>query len=552
MSHADDSDRRFGRDTSRRFGRVAPAVVAVALLALAVRLAGLGARSFHWDEGRVGYWTLRSLKTGVFEYRPVAGGPFLYLVDQPVFALLGASDFSARLIVALIGGSLPLTALLYRSRLRDDETVVFALVLAFSPTLVYYSRFLRGDLPLVAFSLVALGCAVRLLDTGRRRYLYGATLAGSLALTTSGFVVGYVFCWLVAGGLVFDHARIYGDDRETTVRRLSGYGTALKEWTTPLARAFLLAVAVILFFYAPRSGDGSGPGLWKPLTFPTVLEEALYGSLRKFAGVRVEFRPGHSFISFVVGYAELLAVLAVPALVLGSFAFLTERYEGDNRPLVAFAGYWTGASLLVFPVITELMAPWVILHTLAPLSILAGVGGAALVRFAGRAVRQQNAARSGVAVMLLLVVVVQAGAVTASNVYGPSDRDNRLAQYGQPASDLDAMAANASTAMAGNDGIDVVYVGERFFVAAESSTDLPPVPEAWGDRLPLPWYFERMDAQTASTTNVSQLGATGQSPPVVVAEPKYESALDSRLDGYQMTEYHLALWNRDVIVYVRR
>lgn len=552
MSHADDSGRRFERDGFRRFGRVTPAVVAVALLALAVRLVGLGARSFHWDEGRVGYWTLRYLKTGVFEYRPVAGGPFLYLVDRPVFALLGASDFTARLVVALVGGLLPLAALLYRSRLRDDETVAFALVLAFSPTLVYYSRFLRGDLPLAAFSLVALGFLVRLLDTGRRRYLYGATLAWSLALATSGFVIGYVFCWFVAGGLLFDHARIYGDSDETVVRRLSAYGAALRAWATPLARAFLLAVAVVLFFYAPRSGDGTGPGLWKPLTFPAVLEEALFGSVKKFVGVRVEFRSGHSFVSFVADYVELLVVLAAPVLVLGLFAFFKERYEGDNRPLVAFAGYWAGASLLVFPVATELMAPWIILHTLAPLSILAGVGGASLARFTAQTVRQQNAALSGVAVLLLVALVVQAGAVTASDVYGPTDRDNRLAQYGQPASDLDAMATAASTAMAGNDGVDVVYVGERFFTASESSADLPPVPETWGNRLPLPWYFERMDARTTSTTDVGQLGTAGQTPPVVVAEPKYRKTLDSRLRNYRTVTYHLALWDRDVVVYTRQ
>lgn len=544
MSNARDSG------PTRRPGRVTLAVVAIALLALTARLVGLGARPFHWDEARVGYWTLRTMESGVFEYRPVAGGPFLYLVDQPVFALLGVSDATARLVVALVGGLLPLSALLFRTRLTDDETLVFATVLAFSPTLVYYSRFLRGDLPLAAFSLVALGCLVRLADTGRRRYLYGATLAGSLALTTSGFAVGYVAAWLVAAALLFDHVRIYGEGRQSVLDRLTRYGQSVEEWATPLARSFLLAVAVVVFFYAPRGLQGAD--LWNPLTFPAVLEAALFGSVRKFVGVRIEFRDGHAFLSYVADYAELLVVLAAPVVALALVGFVTERYLGENRPVVAFATYWAGASLLFFPVITELTAPWVIIHSLAPLSLLAAVGGGKVVSFGRRAVAHRNAARTGITALLLVAVVVQAGAVTASSVYGESDRDNRLAQYGQPAGDLHALHANASQAMAGNEGTDVVYVGERFFTVSESSNDLPPVSDAWGNRLPLPWYFERLDAETESVVDVNQFDDLESTPPVVVADPEFRSALDNRLDGYQATEYELALWNRDVVVYTRQ
>lgn len=544
MSHADDS--------ADHDGRVTLPVAALTLLAVVVRLVGLGTRSFHWDEGRVGYWTLRFMKTGAFEYRPVAGGPFLYLVDQPVFALLGPSDFSARLVVALIGGLLPLVALLFRRRLAADETVVFAAVLAFSPTLVYYSRFLRGDLPLAAFSLVALGCLVSLVDTGRRRYLYGAVLAGSLAFTTSGFIVGYVACWLVAGLLVFDHVRVYGDDRQTALDRVSGYGRTLRDWATPLARAFLLAVAVVIFFYAPRSADGSGPDLWDPLTFPAVLESALYESLQKFVGVWVEYRDGHEFLSYIAAHVELLVVLAAPLFLLGLFGFAAERYAGRNRSVVAFAGYWAGASLLFFPVITELTAPWAIVHTLAPTSLLAAVGGTKLVRFARQAVSNRDAARTGIAALLVLAVVAQTGAVAASNVYGASDRDNRMAQYGQPAGDLGAMATNASAAMAGNNGVDVVYVGDRYYLADDSVADLPPVPESWGNRLPLPWYFERMDAETTSVSNATRLDTLDGTPPVVVAQLQYRSALDERLTGYRVNEYELALWDREIVVYTRQ
>ncbi|MFD1526235.1 TIGR03663 family protein, partial [Halolamina salina] len=85
----------------RRLDRVERGVVALAALALLARLVGLGTRPFHWDEARVGYWALRSLETGVYEYRPVAGGPFLYVVGRRLFALGLTSDAAARFPVAL-------------------------------------------------------------------------------------------------------------------------------------------------------------------------------------------------------------------------------------------------------------------------------------------------------------------------------------------------------------------------------------------------------------------------------------------------------------------
>ncbi|WP_101297532.1 flippase activity-associated protein Agl23 [Halegenticoccus soli] len=543
---------RPGFDASlARRDPVALAVGALAALALAARLVGLGARPFHWDEGRVGYWTLRYAATGAFEYRPVAGGPFLPIANTHVFGLLGASDFSARLVVALLGGLLPLSALLFRTRLHDDETVALAAFLAANPLLLYYSRFLRGDLPLAAFSLLAVGCAVRLIDTDRRRYLYAGAVALGLALTTSGFVVGYLACWLAAALLVFDHVRVLGEGPAVALERLGGYARWIRGRATPLARAFLLTVATVVFFYAPRGGAPGEPDLWDPLTFPAVLEAALVGSVRKFLGVRVEARAGHDFLSFVADFAGFLAVGALALSAFALVGLLVERYGGRNRPLVAFASYWGGAALLVFPIATEVSAPWVAVHAVVPLSIPAAVGGALLFRFGTTAVRRENAADIGVASLFVLAAVVQTGAVVASDVYGPSDRDNRLAQYAQPADDLAPLVADASAAIEGNDGVDVLYVGESFYTAYERGNDQPPVADQWGNRLPLPWYFERMNAETASVRSAEDVGAGPDLPPVVVAEPKHRDALEARLDGYDAATYRLSLWNREVVVFTR-
>lgn len=533
--------------------RVVVAVGAVALLALAARLVALGGRTFHWDEARVGYWALRFLETGAFEYRPVAGGPFLYVVDRHVFALLPETDSTARLIVALVGGLLPLAALLFRSRLRDGEVVALAAILAADPLLLYYSRFLRGDVPLAAFALVAVGSTVRAWDTGRRRFVYLGAAAAALALTTSGFVVGYLVCLLAAAGLTFDHHRLLSDPAGARAVLARG-AVRLRGASTTLARAFLLAFVVVLYFYAPRTGGGDGPGLWKPTTFPAVLEAAFTGSAAKFYGVRVlarRYEGAHSLVPYVVDYASLLLEVALPVLLLAVAAFLRDRYRaGGPRPLVAFFGYWGFGALFVFPVVTELNAPWVGVHAVAPLSVPAAVGLASVVRFGHRAFARDDAERVAAAALVVFAVGSGAVAVVAADVYAPPAAGSPLVHYAQPADDLDPMLDEAAAAIEGNEGTDVLFYGERFHAANEAGNARPPVADAWGNRLPLPWYFERMGARTASVSGPERLSALAETPPVVVADASARGDLDARLDGYGRSEYRLALWNRAVVVYV--
>ena len=106
-----------------RRDRTLLSVVGLTVVALAVRLAWLGSRVAHWDEGRVAYWIADYAETGTLFYRPIIHGPLIHLVNAPLFDLLGATDFVMRLFPALLGGLLPLTALLFRHRLRDVSVV---------------------------------------------------------------------------------------------------------------------------------------------------------------------------------------------------------------------------------------------------------------------------------------------------------------------------------------------------------------------------------------------------------------------------------------------
>ncbi|QCJ48071.1 flippase activity-associated protein Agl23 [Haloprofundus sp. MHR1] len=540
-------------DARSRFDRATLAVAALAVVGLVARLAGLGARAFHWDEARVGYWTLRYLDTGAFEYRPVAGGTFLPLVNRHVFALFGANDFTARLVVALAGGLLPLVALLYRSRLRDDETVAFALVLAVEPVLLYYSRFARGELLLTAFSLLAVGCFLRAVDADSRRSLYAGVAAVGLLLSTSGFAVVTLLCWALAAVLTFDHLRVRGDSNPVAAAGRIRRGLVSR--ATPLARSTFLLLGVVFVFYAPRAGDADDVGLWNLTTLPATVESAFLGSFRKFWAVRVDYRRtnGHELLPYVLDYAELLVTASLPVLGLAVGAFFYDRYlTGGRRPLLQFFGFWAGVSLLLVPMLAEQFAPWLAVHTVAALTLPAALGVAALARMGRVGLERDRAARVGVVALVSLVLLAHVGGVVAANVYGQPGPDDDLAQYAQPSQPLEPMLENASAAMERTDGPDVVYVGEAFYTLNADSDRRPPVSDAWGNRLPLPWYFERLDARQTSVADPNGLTMVAGEPAVVVADGETRSQVARRLEGYESTRYELGLWNREVFVFVKQ
>ncbi|WP_435348972.1 flippase activity-associated protein Agl23 [Haloarchaeobius sp. HRN-SO-5] len=185
--------------------RLLGAVLAAALLASAMRLYDLGARTAHWDEARHGYAVLRYAATGTWEYRPILHGPLLAHANELLVGLLGPGDAVVRLVPALVGGLLPLSAWLFREHLRRSEVVALAGLLALNPALLYYSRFARTDVLVATFALVAVGLAVRLADTRDPRYLYAASVAFALAVASKENALVYAACWVGSGALLVDH-----------------------------------------------------------------------------------------------------------------------------------------------------------------------------------------------------------------------------------------------------------------------------------------------------------------------------------------------------------
>ena len=443
-SPADESSASSVERVLTAAGRVElwQALAVIVVLAALARLAFLDARTAHWDEARVAHWVVHYNEFGHFAYRPIVHGPLVQHVDQVLVSALGATDFAIRLPVAVVGTALPATAYLFREHLDRDEVVAMALFLAANSVLLYYSRFMRSDILVATFMFAGLGVLVRYYDTRRVRYLYAFGALAALGFASKENAVIYVLTWVGAAALLVDaglhrpHTYRTGLDRvrnsrvgrlghllvglllvpldgtralRSRLRRPRESARRYLRFAAHLVGAALVFLAVVVFLFAPR-GDGLAGiyltevppgqqtvamGLWealsRPLAFPgyalDVLSYAGWEYVSWF-GRGTASGDGSLLETYITFFGQYLEVLLLNATAVGGFAlagFLYERYASARpRNLVMLAGYAGLASIVGYPLGTDIFGAWIVVHTVVPLSIPAAVGVARVYRL-GRA-----------------------------------------------------------------------------------------------------------------------------------------------------------------------
>jgi uncharacterized protein (TIGR03663 family) len=568
-------------------------LLAITVLALVVRLVGLGARPFHFDEGRVAYWSLYYIDSGSFAYRPVTHGPFIQLVNAWLVDIFGASDFIVRLPVAVVGALLPASVYLYREHLRKSEAVALALFLAFNSIFLYYSRFLRSDILLVGFMFAGFGCLVRLYDTRKVRYLYAAGALVALGLTTKENGLVYLLTWVGATVLLVDNALFpprgfeSGFDRikQSWVGRLfgrlrSGWQTvsggtdggtgglkqAVRRSAVPrlaghVLAAGLLAFLVLVFFYADRgagidayvnpptdasAGDtGLYEALAQPLGFPgfalDTVDHAFWEAIGRWGSVS----SGGENTSFIERYITTLGqeldAIRHGALAVGIFALLGmvwERYASKQpRNLVMFMSYCGLASLVGYSLKNDPgTGKWLTIHILLPLMFPAAVGASRLYRWGMDAYDDRDGIGLFVALAVLLLLFSNTAVVAANTSYvDTTSEGNELVQFAQPEADSRA----AFTALnAVGDGNVTIYMGEghrtRYgILGGQSHWYKQPtcVGTAWTSTLPLPWYFGKADTDVSCSSNATTFAGELQTdqPAMVITKPDDPSVPDQLL-----------------------
>ena len=366
---------------------------------LATRFFQLGERPLHHDESIHAYQSYTLSKDGSWRYDPAYHGPFLYYANALVYKIAGASDTTARLLPALFGVLLAAFAWPLARWIGKRAACVFAGFVLISPHLTYFSRFIREDLYSLVFTLATIVAFRLYLDTDRPRWLTLSAVAFALAGVTkeNAYMTGVLF---VAYGL---WALL---ERTVPVRpRAPAFQAAVKhavDWTSRRLPWLLAAGAVFLLIWTGMyTAFGKYPEDW------FAIPKAVKYWMGQHAIARI---PGPWYY-----YFPLLLYYETAVLAGALFAF--RRKEDRANPFLRFVGFWAIGSLALYSWARE-KVPWLTVHSLLPLLILASAGVAGLWRD-----RHRKGPRAALALVFLLAVVNASGMLLASFRYGAHDKE---------------------------------------------------------------------------------------------------------------------------------
>jgi uncharacterized protein (TIGR03663 family) len=194
----------------------------IVLLAVFSRFWNLGQHLMSHDETVHANWSWYLYQGHGYQHHPLSHGPFLFHVTALSYYLFGDNDFTARLAVAVLG--VVLTALPYTLRhwLGRSGALVASFLFLISPSVLYYSRYIRNDVPIVLWALIAVLAIFRYLGEvntdGRLRWLVLLAAALSLMFATkevSFFYIAILGLFLV----ILFFSRLGAPSRESLARR---------------------------------------------------------------------------------------------------------------------------------------------------------------------------------------------------------------------------------------------------------------------------------------------------------------------------------------------
>ncbi len=185
-----------------RLGWLEWAFVAMVLAAAALRLWELDGRVMHYDEAIHLHYAWKLARGIEFLHSPWMHGPLQIEMVSIFLRVFGDTDFVARLPYALFGAALVGLPYLLRRQIGDRGAICAGVILTFSPSLLYFSRFGRNDILMAVWAVLLLIFLWRYVENEKRRYLFGAAAVTALMLAskeTAYFVI--LFMGVAALGL---------------------------------------------------------------------------------------------------------------------------------------------------------------------------------------------------------------------------------------------------------------------------------------------------------------------------------------------------------------
>jgi uncharacterized protein (TIGR03663 family) len=476
---------------SRRVERIA--WIALLAAAAAVRLIDLGDRPYHHDESQDAYFSWLFLKDGTYEYDPLLHGPLRFYLLALLQLVFGDSDFTARLLPAIMGFGMVALCLALRPLVGRGAAFATAALLAFGPAYLYFSRFTREDITIACVTLALVVVVFRFLAAPRpwQPALIGALLAASFAIKESTFITVFVAGTFFMVWLVLDWRR--GPHAGGLWRSVKSVGGAAWLWGVT-AFAFVYLTLFTTFFTDPQHWDG----LWEGLDY--------------WLGQHEVGRGGEAWHFYLV----LLVAEEWPTLLLGGIGAVAVARR--PTPIGCFALWSFIVSLIVYSWAGEKFA-WLLLHPLLGLVILAGLGVQAIFT-----ARRPVWRAAGIAVATVGAVYLVWASVNVNALHRADPRE--LLVSTQSAEEVRGVRDEVMRA---------VETAQRRTGAEPAVT----IDTAEGATFPYAWYFRDLDG-------IGYLDFTNQQAPpdagiLVLTDANYQR-LKPALGDYEARRFPFRVW----------
>jgi len=412
--------------------------IALALVALAIRLPQLGARPMHTDESINAYITGQLLAGEGFHYDPQdRHGPGLFALAEPVVKLLGAENFQSlteaqlRLTPVLVGSA---TILLFGAGVElfgFIPCLVGALMFAFAPLPVYYNRYFIHETLFVAATFGLILSGIRAWQT---QSAMAAVLAGFCAGLLLACKETCVIHFFALGLAVAAGARLAPREK------FPGWNI------TGLALGTMAVVTVVLFTWFGR--------YW-------MVFGDLWDAVPRFAARA----GGEGHAKAFTYYFHLLDPMVLLWIIAigGAYTAVFDAVNGIRKWRLLLVVY----GLVIFLIYSAIpyKTPWLALNLWLPMALICGFGVEAFWDLV-----KSRAGRWGLGVagaFLLLILGVQTKYLAFDQ---PADEHNPLA-YAHTGADLLGLAPRLQA------------------LTSEHHLPRPRIAVVAADAWPLPWYL---------------------------------------------------------------
>jgi uncharacterized protein (TIGR03663 family) len=446
----------------------------VLVLAAFVRLYALELNPLHHDEGVNGFFLLKLINSGEYQYDPSNyHGPTLYYLVLPAAKLfkmlgLGQSAYAIRGVPALFGVATVWLVLSLRRRLGAMGALTGAALLALSPGAVYMSRYFIHESLFVFLTLGIVVAALRYYESAQPVYLLLMSVAAALLFATKETAMISAGVLLIA--LAMSTLYVLLRKNAAGERPVEKRGPRKKKqtraaqpdvWRDPparsggsLSRATWALVALILFIIV------------YVLFYTSFLtyEKGVSDSLKTF---EIWARTGNKeHVHEWYTYLKWLWQEEAPLLVLGEMGVALAVWRGRNR-FAVFTALWAGGIIAAYSLIPY-KTPWLVLNFIVPLAIIGGYGVGVIYRWVGA----DQVLRAAVPALACVALVISGYQMVQLN-FRHYDDDRYVYPYAHTVREILPLVEriNSFAAQAGT--------GKQTAISITSQ-----------DYWPLPWYLQ--------------------------------------------------------------